>query len=59
MDDVAKRKKDIAYAYQCGMEDGSRLDRELDDAEVTKLGIERGEAWAAAACGDAPYPDRL
>lgn len=59
MDEAHKHEQDISIAYQCGMEDGSRLERNMDDADVTKLGIERGEQWAAAALGRGRYPDRL
>ncbi len=59
MDDKRKHEKDISIAYQSGMEDGSRLDKSMDDAEITKLGIERGNQWATAALEGAPYPERL
>lgn len=59
MSDAQTDEQAISYAYQCGKEDGSRLERDMDDADVTKLGIDRGEQWAAAALGGGPYPERL
>jgi hypothetical protein len=59
MDDPHKHEQGIAIAYQSGMEEGSRLDRNMDDADVTRLGVERGEQWATAALGRGPYPGRL
>jgi hypothetical protein len=41
------------------MEDGSRLGPNMEDAEVTRLGIKRGEQWAKAALEGWPYPERL
>jgi hypothetical protein len=41
------------------MEDGSRLDQNMDDADVTRLAIERGEQWAKATLESGPYPERL
>lgn len=49
MDEARPNEDAIAVAYQRGMEDGYRLPRTLDDAEVTRQGTERGEQWAAAA----------
>jgi len=59
MDDTSKREQEIAVAYQSGMEDGARLDHNVEDTEVTRLGIERGEQWATAAVRGGPYPERL
>lgn len=59
MDDAHDHEQDIAVAYQSGMEDGSRLAQGVDEDAVTKLGIERGEQWAAAVLGRGSFPDRL
>jgi hypothetical protein len=57
MADLDERRRDIAIAYQSGMEDGARLDRSMDDADITALGVERGERWAAAAVDGSQYPE--
>jgi hypothetical protein len=31
----------------------------MEDAEVTRLGIERGEQWATAVVEGGSYPERL
>jgi hypothetical protein len=59
MNDTSKREQEIAIAYQSGMENGERLDQNMEDTEVTRLGIERGEQWATAAIQGGPYPERL
>lgn len=59
MTEAETREHEIAYAYQCGLEDGSRLSQDMDEAQVTGLGIERGEKWAAAVLAGAQFPERL
>lgn len=50
----------LAYAYQVGFEDGSRMpEGESNDAqEITEAAMERGEAWVAHVRDGAGF-DRL